>query len=132
MAVEAGASMEAAADQITIWTLFLEAHPVVIGVRLILAVASIWSWAIPVVKRLHLFELDSQARKFKKEFWSGRSMEELEDRSERPKDALARVFSAAAREWREARRTGLSGDQGQMMLDRVDRLMQAQIAREMD
>jgi biopolymer transport protein TolQ len=58
-------------------------------------------------------------------------MEELEDRSERPKDALARVFAAAAREWREARRTGMAGDAGQMMLDRVDRLMQAQIAREM-
>jgi biopolymer transport protein TolQ len=122
--------MEADAETFTVWALFLSADPVVKAVMLILAVASIWSWAIAVDKWLHFGELESQARKFEKEFWSGRSMEELDDRSERPRDALSRVFAAAAREWREARRTGLSGEQGQMMLDRVDRLMQAQIARE--
>ena len=42
--------MESGADQITVWTLFLEADPVVKGVMLILAVASIWSWAIAVDK----------------------------------------------------------------------------------
>ncbi|MBL8531685.1 MAG: protein TolQ [Hyphomonadaceae bacterium] len=123
--------MESGAEQITIWTLFFEADPVVKGVMLILAVASVWSWAIAVDKWLHFGELDKNARKFEREFWSGRSLEELDDRSERPRDAMGRVFAAAAREWREARRAGLSGEGAQMMLDRVDRLMQAQIAREM-
>ncbi len=122
--------MESSVEQITVWTLFLEADPVVKGVMLILAVASIWSWAIAVDKWLHFGELDSHARKFEREFWSGRSMDEMDDRGERPRDAMSRVFAAAQREWREARRAGFGADGGQMMLDRVDRLMQAQISRE--
>ena len=55
----------------------------------------------------------------------------MEDRGERPRDALARVYAAASREWREARRTGTAGENAQLMLDRVDRLMQAQVAREL-
>jgi len=123
--------MESSVEQITVWTLFIEADPVVKGVMLILALASIWSWAIAVDKWLHFGELDSHARKFEREFWSGRSMDEMDDRGDRPRDALSRVFAVAQREWREARRVGFGADGGQQMLDRVDRLMQAQIAREM-
>ncbi|MBL8546188.1 MAG: protein TolQ [Hyphomonadaceae bacterium] len=123
--------MEAGNEQITVLSLFLQADPVVKGVMLILAVASLWSWAIAVEKWLQFGELEQNARKFEREFWSGRSLDEMEDRGERARDALARVYAAAAREWREARRTGTSGENAQMMLDRVDRLMQAQVAREM-
>jgi biopolymer transport protein TolQ len=123
--------MESSVEPITVWTLFIEADPVVKGVMLVLAVASIWSWAIAVDKWLHFGELDSHARKFEREFWSGRSMDEMDDRADRPRDALGRVFAAAQREWREARRVGFGADGGQLMLDRVDRLMQAQISREM-
>jgi biopolymer transport protein TolQ len=123
--------MEAGADQITIWTLFLEADPVVKGVMMVLAVASLWSWGIAVDKWLQFGDLDSAARKFERDFWSGRSMDETDERSDRPRDALTRVFAAATREWRDARRLGLDGDAGQQLLDRVDRLMQAQVAREM-
>jgi biopolymer transport protein TolQ len=123
--------MESSAEQISIVSLFMQADPVVKGVMLILALASIWSWAVAVDKWLHFGELDSNARKFERQFWSGRTMEDVEDGGDRPRDALTRVFAAASREWREARRTGLTGDASQMMLDRVDRLMQAQISREM-
>jgi biopolymer transport protein TolQ len=123
--------MEPGADQITILTLFLQADPVVKAVMLILAMASIWSWAVAVDKWLQFGDLEQHARRFEREFWSGRSMDDVEDRADRPRDALGRVYAAAAREWREARRAGVAGDAAQLMLDRVDRLMQAQIAREM-
>jgi biopolymer transport protein TolQ len=124
--------MESGAEQITIWNLFLEADPVVKGVMLILAVASIWSWAVAVDKWLQFGDLDAHARKFEREFWSGRSLDDLEDRGgDRPRDALSRVYAAAAREWREARRAGAVTENAQLMLDRVDRLMAAQISREM-
>jgi biopolymer transport protein TolQ len=123
--------MESGAEQITIWSLFLEADPVVKGVMLILAVASVWSWAVAVDKWLQFGDLEQHARRFEREFWSGRSMDDMEDRSDRPRDALSRVYAAAAREWREARRVGTAGDGGQMILDRVDRLMQAQVSREL-
>jgi biopolymer transport protein TolQ len=123
--------MESSAEQITVLSLFLEADPVVKGVMLILAVASIWSWAIAVDKWLQFGELEQNARKFEREFWSGRSLDETEDRGDKPRDALSRVYAAASREWREARRAGMAGENAQLMLDRVDRLMSAQISREM-
>ena len=123
--------MESDAAQITIWTLFLEADPVVKGVMLILAAASVWSWTVAVDKWMQFGDLEQQARRFEREFWSGRSMDEMEERADRPRDALARVFAAASREFREARRAGLVGDSPEMMLQRVDRLMQAQVTREM-
>jgi biopolymer transport protein TolQ len=123
--------MESGTQQITVLSLFLEADPVVKGVMLILALASVWSWAIAVDKWLQFGDLEQHARKFEREFWSGRSLDELEDRGDRPRDAMSRVYAAAAREWREARRAGLTNEHAQLMLDRVDRLMQAQIAREM-
>jgi biopolymer transport protein TolQ len=54
--------MESSVEQITVWTLFIEADPVVKAVMLILAVASLWSWAIAVDKWLHFGELESNAR----------------------------------------------------------------------
>jgi biopolymer transport protein TolQ len=125
--------MESSPEQITVVTLFLQADPVVKGVMLILALMSVWSWAIAVDKWLQFGDLDAHARKFERDFWSSRSMDELDDRgSDRPRDALSRVYAAAAREHRETRRQGGTAPEGtQLMLERVDRLMQAQIAREM-
>jgi len=125
--------MPASVEQITIWTLFLEADPVVKGVMLILAAASIWSWAVAVDKWLQFGDLEQNARKFERDFWSGRSMDEIDDRGagDRPRDALSRIFATASREFREARRAGLAGDSAQQLMDRVDRLMQAQVSREL-
>ena len=124
--------MESSAQELTIWTLFLEADPVVKGVMLILAVASLWSWAVAVDKWLQFGELDSHARKFERVFWSGRSIEDMDvAESDKPRDAMGRVFSAAMREWRDARRMALSPEAALALLERCDRLMQAQISREM-
>jgi len=124
--------MEAGAEQITIWTLFLQADLVVKIVMLILAVASVWTWAIAVDKWLQFSELEQNARKFERDFFSGRTADDLDDRgSDRPRDALSRVYAAASREWREGRRGGVGADGGQQLLERVDRLMQAQVSREL-
>lgn len=124
--------MAPSAEQVTIWSLFLGADPVVKGVMLVLALASVWSWAVAVDKWLQFGDLDSQAKRFERAFWSGQSIEELDDRvSDRPRDALGRVFAAMSREWREARRAGsLTPAAVDLLQARVDRLMQAQIARE--
>jgi biopolymer transport protein TolQ len=122
------------ASDVTLWTLFSEADPVVKAVMLILALASIWTWAVAIDKWMQFGELEGKARQFEKIFWSGQSLEELDDRfSDRPRDALARVFAAAAREWRELRRgVQMSAAGANLMVDRCDRLMQAQIARELE
>ena len=116
----------------SIMTLFANADPVVKGVLVVLALASLWSWATAIDKWMQFGELNSRARAFEKAFWSGQSLEDLDEAvSDKPRDAMARVFAAAAREWRDARRTGaMAPAQASLVQDRCDRLMNAQIQRE--
>jgi biopolymer transport protein TolQ len=125
--------MESGAEQITVFSLFLQADPVVKVVMLILAIASIWSWAVAVDKWMQFGDLEQSARKFERDFFSGRTVDEIDDRGgDKPRDALARVFAAASREFRDARRTGMpTGDAANLLLARADRLMQAQVSREL-
>jgi biopolymer transport protein TolQ len=125
--------MESGAEQITVVSLFLQADPVVKVVMLILAIASIWSWAVAVDKWMQFGDLEQSARKFERDFFSGRTVDEIDDRgSDKPRDAMARVFAAASREFRDARRTGMpTGDAANLLLARADRLMQAQVSREL-
>jgi biopolymer transport protein TolQ len=122
-----------AAADFSILGLFAKADPIVKGVLLMLAVASLWSWATAIDKWFQFGELNSRAKQFEKTFWSGQSLEDLEDAvSDRPRDAMARVFAAAAREWRDARRAGaMASAQASLVQDRCDRLMSAQIQREL-
>jgi len=119
-------------EAITIWSLFTQADIVVKATMGLLGVFSLWSWAVAVDKWLQFGDLDNQAKRFERAFWSGQSIEELDDRvSDRPRDAMGRVFSAMSREWREVRRGGQMTAAGAALLQtRVDRLMQAQVARE--
>jgi biopolymer transport protein TolQ len=124
--------MEAAAiaPDFTLWGLFLKADIVVKAVMIILALCSIWSWAVAIDKWLQFGELKSRAQAFEKRFWSGAALEDLDDAvTDRPKDAMARVFAVGAREFRDARRLGPGGNLAQIQ-DRADRLMQAAIQRE--
>jgi biopolymer transport protein TolQ len=121
-------------QSLTIWSLVRDADPVVQVVMVMLAFASLWSWAIAIEKWLQFGDLEGKARQFERVFWSGSSLEELDDRySDRPRDSLARVFAASAREWRELRRGAqVTSASASMMVERCDRLMQAQIARELE
>jgi biopolymer transport protein TolQ len=124
--------MEPVTADFSVLAMFAQADPVVKSVFVILAIASLWSWAVAADKFFQFGELNSKAKAFEKLFWSGQSLEGLdEDVGDRPRDSLARVFSAASREWREARRAGAM-QQGQitMVQERCDRLMQAQTQRE--
>jgi biopolymer transport protein TolQ len=121
------------ASELSIIGLIANAHPVVQAVMIILLIASLWSWAVAIDKWLMFGDLNARAKQFERQFWSGASLEDLEDAvSDRPKDSMGRVFAAAVREWREARRSGALGQaQAAMVQERCDRLMQAQIGREL-
>jgi biopolymer transport protein TolQ len=120
------------ASDFTIWSLVMKADPIVKAVMLMLVLASVWSWAVAIDKWLQFGDLASKAQTFEKRFWSGAALEDMEDaRGEGRNDAMARVFTAAAREWRDIRRMGgMTGPQIQLFQERCDRLMQAAIARE--
>ncbi|MEE2566410.1 protein TolQ [Hyphobacterium marinum] len=102
--------------------LFWRADWVVKAVMAVLAIMSIWSWAIAIDKWLALRSARAKASNFESEFWSGRSMDSLtEEFARRPKDPFSRVFAAALREW-EGRNAG----------ERVSRAAGAEAGRELN
>lgn len=102
--------------------LFWRADWVVKAVMGVLAIMSVWSWAIAIDKWLALRSARSKANNFESEFWSGRSMDSLsEEFAKRPKEPFSRVFAAALREWGGTR----SGE-------RVSRAAGAEASRELN
>ena len=120
-------------QDLTIWGLFLSADIVVKLVILLLILASIWSWAIIFEKwRLLRYERSLTAS-FEDDFWSGGALEQLYDRlGEMPAGIMARVFSAAMREWRRSQEQNgrRKKGTGATLSQRIDRTMAGTITRE--
>ncbi|MBX7146241.1 MAG: protein TolQ [Alphaproteobacteria bacterium] len=115
--------------------LFLQADFIVKSVIILLAMASIWSWAIIFDKSTKLRKLKASANKFEESFWSGGSLEELFDRiGARPSDPMSSIFVGAMREWRRSAAKGLLGtDQLRANLqERIERVMNITISRELE
>ncbi|MBB33957.1 MAG: protein TolQ [Hirschia sp.] len=131
--VEAAQTAEiAGAEDFSVMSLIIRAGPVVKAVMAILLVMSVWSWAIAFDKWFGVGAARSKAKAFEKAFWSGQPLDEMDDRvSSRPSEALARVFSAGSREWRDSRRIkDLSVSEGDAMMDRARTQMGVAISRE--
>jgi biopolymer transport protein TolQ len=113
-------------------TLFLQADWVVKLVMLGLAGASLWSWTVILDKTFRFASLNKHANAFEDAVASGRSLEEVaQEAGDRPRHALPRMLQGALREWRDARTKGLSTDtQAAFLIQRIDRVLDAQIARE--
>lgn len=118
---------------LTLIELFLRADLVVKTVMVLLGISSLWSWALAIDKLLQFNDLNGRADQFERAFFSGQPLDDLADAvTDRPRDAMARVFAQAAREWRDLRRGGaMTAIQAELLQQRCDRLMQAQIGREL-
>jgi biopolymer transport protein TolQ len=109
--------------------LFQRADPIVQGVMIILAIASVWSWAVAIDKWFGVMGVRSRAKRFENAFWAGQPLEDHSDRvGNSSGDAMARVFAAGAREWRDARRAG--GEEAKAVLDRAKSQMEVAVNRE--
>jgi len=119
------------AGDISLITLFLEAHIVVKIVIVGLLLASVWTWAIIVDKSLLYGRIRRQMDRFEKLFWSGQSLEELyRSLSGRTPTAMASVFVAAMREWKRSFESGARSPMGLQM--RIDKVLEVTIAREIE
>ncbi len=129
--VNLGGSAEAA--NMTMWALFERADWVVKAVMIVLVLASIWSWAIIFDKMRRIGKLHRMAAKFEDAFWSGGSLDDLYDKvGNQPTHPMAAVFASAMREWRRSA-TQISGGGAAISLEqRIDRVMQVTLSREMD
>jgi biopolymer transport protein TolQ len=114
-------------------SLFMRADWVVKLVMCGLALASLWSWTVILDKTFRFGALNREANRFEDQVASVRSLEDVAaDAGERPRHALPRMLQAALREWRDARAKGASlGDsQAAFLIQRIDRVLDAIIARE--
>jgi biopolymer transport protein TolQ len=116
---------------ISLMTLFFEAHIVVKLVIVGLLLASVWTWAIIVDKTLLYSRVRRQMDRFEKQFWSGQSLEELyRSLSGRTPTNMASVFVAAMREWKRSFESGARAPMGLQM--RIDKVLEVTIAREIE
>lgn len=116
----------------SVWGMFIQADPIVKGVLIILAIASVWSWAVMIDKSFTLARLKKRASKFEDLFWSGKPLDELygkiKDRADHP---MAKVFAVAMAEWERTKGKQTSG----LVVgakDRIDKVMHVTINRELE
>ena len=115
----------------SLWTLFWQAHFVVKLVMLGLLVASVWCWAIIIDKTLLFARTKRAMDRFEEVFWSGQSLEELYRSIEsRPTSGLATVFVAAMREWKRSFEG--TGRQVASLSQRIDKVLDVTIQREVE
>jgi biopolymer transport protein TolQ len=133
-AIETAALAGSMSRDLSIWGLFLEADFVVKLVMLILVMASFWCWAIIFEKIRRMRRLLVLAADFEDKFWSGGSLDDLFERIDnRPADPMASIFTAAMREWRRSSGKGyVDNDHRIGLTQRIDRVMQITLGREMD
>jgi biopolymer transport protein TolQ len=121
--------LPATGGDVSLVTLFLEAHIIVKIVIIGLVLASVWSWAIIIDKTILYSRIRRQMDRFEKLFWSGQSLEELyRSLTGRTPTAMAAVFVAAMREWKRSFETGARSPMGLQM--RIDKVLDVTIARE--
>ena len=119
------------AADFSMWSLFIRADWVVKLVIVMLLAASVWSWAIIFDKTTKMRKLNSLAREFENTFWSGTSLDDLFNKiGSQPKDPMSAVFVSAMREWRRSTEKGTIA--GSSMSERVERVMQITVSREME
>ncbi|HEY6579137.1 MAG TPA: protein TolQ [Rhizomicrobium sp.] len=117
---------------ISIYSLFMRADPIVKTVMALLALASLWSWAIIFNKWMALGSLRRRADKFEKSFWSGTSLDDLyQQYAPRIDHPMVAVFASAIREWRRAFEGGPPRESLLASIkDRIDKAMSVTIQRE--
>ncbi len=114
-----------------LWSLIVEADPIVKLVMLVLLLASIWSWTIIFDKSFRVGRLKRKAREFEQAFWSGAALDDLYLRVGRSADhPMAMLFAAAMEEWRDAPRG--SGASSRSLLERINKVMTLTLEREVE
>ncbi|WP_420549724.1 protein TolQ [Curvivirga sp.] len=132
---ETAVNLAAVADtevyELSIMHLFWQADIVVKTVMIMLIVASVWCWAIIIDKTMRISKVSRKASKFEEAFWSGGSLDDLYDRiGTHPADPMSSIFVAAMKEWRHASNRALASNGGVNLYERIDRVMQVTLSRE--
>ena len=118
-------------QDLSITALVLQASLVVQIVMAGLVLTSLASWTVIFGKLFGLRRVRGSNEEFEREFWSGRSLTELNQAGAQKKDsgAMERIFASCMREFLKLREKRLDG---QAQLDGARRAMRASFQRELD
>jgi biopolymer transport protein TolQ len=120
-----------ASSELSLWSLFWNAHLIVQGVMLGLLICSVWVWAIAIDKTFLYARMRRAMDRFEQAFWSGQSLEELYKMlSAKPSHSMAALFVAAMREWKRSLEGQARSFTGLQM--RIEKVMDVTIAREIE
>src|SRR5882757_3635640 len=111
-------------SDLSLLTLFLQAHWIVKTVMIGLLACSVWVWAIAIEKTLLHMRMRKAMDRFEQAFWSGQSL------SARPTHSMAALFVAAMREWKRSLEGEARSFAGLQM--RIGKVMEVTIAREVE
>ena len=120
-------------NDFSIVQLLLNASWVVQAVVLILLLVSVFSWAAIFRKILSLSRVKNLNDDFEREFWSGKSLNELfaaATQNAKLAGPMERIFASGMREYQKLRERRIS-DSG-LLMDGARRAMRASLQREMD
>jgi biopolymer transport protein TolQ len=114
--------------------LFMRADIVVKSVLVLLILASFWSWVLIIDKGFVFLSLKRKARDFERNFWSGRSLEDLyAQHSQHSDQPFTAVFVAALREWKRSFEGNAPRDALIVgVKERVEKAMNVSIQRELE
>ena len=103
-AVDAVNLVQNGAYDLSIFSLFLRADPIVKLVIFGLFIASIWSWAIIINKIKMIRKMNNVTKKFEDLFWSSASLEDLYTNTESKNDnPMIAIFNKSMIEWLKLR-----------------------------
>ncbi len=120
-----------ATQDFSLLALFLRADLIVQIVMGILALSSVWSWAVAIDKWFSVSGARARAKRFEQAFWAGQPLDDINERvTEKPAEAMARVFTAGAREWRESRRGAPGDETNKAIVERASLQMDVAVSRE--
>src|SRR3989442_9490507 len=118
-------------SDLSLLTLFLQAHWIVKFTMLGLLTCSVWVWAIAIDKTVLYTRTKRAMDRFEQAFWSGQSLEELyRSLSSKPTHSMAALFVAAMREWKRSLEGQARSFTGLQM--RIEKVMDVTIAREVE
>lgn len=128
------ASLAPTATDLSMFGLFLQADFVVKTVIIVLAMASVWTWAIIFEKVMLLRSANDAAGKFMEKYDLGKYDQlygELKNKAS-PPDPMSAIFISAMEEWRKSSMALMGGIHGASLSQRLDRIMQVTMDREME
>ena len=103
-AVDAVNLVQNGAYDLSIFSLFFRADPIVKFVMIGLFVSSIWSWAIIINKIKMIRKLKNVIKKFEDIFWSSASLDDLYSKTESKNDnPMIAIFNKGMIEWLKIR-----------------------------